>query len=226
MALTTGLICHQLDFRWPGKHTDDTFVLKSVDAAFETGRMHLITGATGCGKSTLLHLLAGLLRPTAGEVCADGQPVSRWTTRHRDMWRRNAGIVFQQLGLMPDMSVMENLLLPLIPRGMGWPRMQSEVRRRLADLDLAALDRSPVTELSGGQRQRLAIARALVVRPRFVLADEPTGSLDSKTAEEIMDLLKELNSEGQTIIMVTHNPEACKHSSRTIMVRDGSCHEH
>lgn len=205
MALTTGLICHQLDFRWPGKQTDGTFVLKSVDAAFETGRMHLITGATGCGKSTLLHLLAGLLRPTAGEVCADGQPVSRWTTRHRDVWRRNAGIVFQQLGLMPDMSVMENLLLPLIPRGMGWPRMQSEVRRRLADLDLAALDRSPVTELSGGQRQRLAIARALVVRPRFVLADEPTAHQDDRHAALIGSQLVAQARSGAVVVVCSHD---------------------
>jgi ABC-type lipoprotein export system ATPase subunit len=114
-------------------------VLESVAADFSPGTVSLVTGNTGSGKSTLLHLLAGLLRPTAGEVWADGLPVSRWPSRHRDPWRQQVGIVFQHLALIPDLTVAENLLLPMIPRKITWSRMQEEILRQLADADLSAL---------------------------------------------------------------------------------------
>ena len=104
MDLNAGLACRRLDFRWPGKHADEALVLKSVEAVFSPGTVSLVAGDTGSGKSTLLHLLAGLLRPTAGEVWADGLPVSRWPSRHRDPWRQQTGIVFQHLALIPDLT--------------------------------------------------------------------------------------------------------------------------
>ena len=185
MELNPGLGCRRLDFRWPGKNAEEPLVLEGVTVDFSAGTLSLVTGDTGSGKSTLLHLLAGLLRPTAGEVWAGGLPVSRWPSRHRDPWRQQVGIVFQHLALISDLSVAENLLLPMIPRKITWPRMQEEILRQLAAAGLSALSDAPTSTLSGGQRQRLAIARALVARPRFILADEPTAFQDDLHATQI-----------------------------------------
>ncbi len=206
MELNAGLACRGLNFRWPGKNADEPLVLESVEAVFTPGTVSLVTGNTGSGKSTLLHLLAGLLRPTAGEVWADGQPVSRWPSRHRDPWRQQVGIVFQHLALIPDLTVGENLLLPLIPRRITWSRMQEEIRRQLADAGLSALTDAPTNTLSGGQRQRLAIARALVARPRFVLADEPTAFQDDHHATQISAQLGTAAREGAVVVICTHDP--------------------
>lgn len=206
MELTTGLACRRLMFRWPGKFTVDPPVLASVDAAFLAGSVSLITGDTGTGKSTLLHLLAGLLRPTAGQVEANGQPVSRWPARHRDVWRRQTGIVFQHLALIPNLTTAENLLIPLLPRRLDWPSMQDDIRRQLIVADLADLAESPAATLSGGQRQRLAIARALVGRPRFLLADEPTAFQDDGHTVQICLQLKAAAREGAVVVVCSHDP--------------------
>ena len=205
MELKSGLACRRLDFRWPGKHDDEPLVLASVEASFSPGTVSLVTGETGAGKSTLLHLLAGLLRPTAGEIWADGQPVSRWPTRHRDPWRRQTGIVFQHLALMPDLTAAENLLLPLIPRNIAWSRMQSDIRRQLDEADLLDLAGTPASALSGGQRQRLAVARALVARPRFILADEPTAFQDDDHAAQIRTQLGNTAREGSVVVICSHD---------------------
>ncbi|MGA6926301.1 MAG: ATP-binding cassette domain-containing protein [Desulfosarcina sp.] len=206
MELTAGLACRRLMFRWPGKSTVDPPVLASVDATFLAGSVSLITGDTGTGKSTLLHLLACLMRPTAGQVEADGQPVSRWPARHRDVWRRQTGIVFQQLALIPNLTTAENLLIPLLPRRLGWSSMQDDIRRQLILADLADLAESPASTLSGGQRQRLAIARALVGRPRFLLADEPTAFQDDGHTVQICLQLKSAAHEGAVVIVCSHDP--------------------
>lgn len=206
MELNAGLACRRLDFRWPGKHADELLVLESVEAVFSPGTVSLVTGDTGSGKSTLLHLLAGLLRPTAGEVWADGLPVSRWPSRHRDPWRQQVGIVFQHLALIPDLTVAENLLLPMVPRQITWSRMQKEILRQLADADLSALANSPASALSGGQRQRLALARALVARPRFILADEPTAFQDDHHAAQIRTQLCRTAREGAVVVICSHDP--------------------
>ncbi len=206
MELNTGLACRRLDFRWPGKHQDEPLVLASVEAVFSPGTVSLVTGDTGSGKSTLLHLLAGLLRPTAGEVWAGGQPVSRWPSRHRDLWRQQVGIVFQHLALIPDLTVAENLLLPLIPRQIAWSRMQADVHRQLADADLSDLAKAPANTLSGGQRQRVAVARALVAHPRFLLADEPTAFQDDGHAVRIGAKLGMAAREGAVVVICSHDP--------------------
>lgn len=205
MELTTGLACRGLDFRWPGKKVQEPLVLASVEAVFPAGTVSLITGETGAGKSTLLHLLAGLLRPTAGEVWADGQPVSRWPARHRDPWRRQVGLVFQHLAVMPDLSVAENLLLPLIPRNIAWSCMQNDIGRQLTDCELSDLADAPAGALSGGQRQRVAIARALVTRPRFILADEPTSFQDDDHAAQIIARLAHAACNDAVVVICSHD---------------------
>jgi len=206
MELNAGLACRRLSFRWPGRHADEPLVLESVEAVFSPGTVSLVTGDTGSGKSTLLHLLAGLIRPTSGEVWADGLPVSRWPSRHRDPWRQQVGIVFQHLALIPDLTVAENLLLPMIPRRIAWSRMQEEILRQLADADLSVLADAPTSTLSGGQRQRLAIARALVARPRFILADEPTAFQDDHHTAQIRAQLSTVAREGAVVVICSHDP--------------------
>jgi len=206
MDLNTGLACRRLHFQWPGQHADGPHVLESVEVSFSPGTISLVTGDTGSGKSTLLHLLAGLLRPTAGEVWADGLPVSRWPSRHRDPWRQQVGIVFQHLALIPDLTVAENLLLPMIPRQITWSRMQHEILRQLADADLPDLAEAPTSALSGGQRQRLAIARALVTRPRFILADEPTAFQDDRHADRVCAQLCTAARDGAVVVICSHDP--------------------
>jgi len=206
MDMKAGLACRSLDFAWPGTPEAGRKVLTAVDATFSPGTTALITGETGAGKSTLLHLLAGLLRPTTGEIWADGQPVSRWMVSHRDRWRRQAGIVFQHLALVPDISAAENLLLAMLPKGISWSRMQAHISRQLVAADLAGLARTPAGELSGGQRQRLAVARAMVGRPRFILADEPTAFQDDAHAEGIIDQLQSAVEGGAIAVICSQDP--------------------
>lgn len=206
MALKKGLACRGLYFGWPAEEIDGQALLQEVTAGFAPGRVGLVTGATGAGKSTLLHLLGGLLRPLAGEVRADDQPVSRWPARHRDPWRRRVGMVFQHLALVPDLSVAENLLLPLVPRGMGWSTMQAAIARQLEAVELGHMAAKPVYALSGGQRQRLAIARALVGAPRFVLADEPTAFQDDRQTERICVQLAAVARAGAVVVIGSHDP--------------------
>mgnify|MGYP001813494664 FL=1 len=206
MELTPGMVCRRLDFRWPEKRAPAPPLLDAVEAVFSPGAVCLITGETGAGKSTLLHLLAGLLRPTAGEIWADGQPVSRWPARHRDPWRRQVGIVFQHLGLMTDLSVAENLLPPLISRNWAWSQMQLEIHRRLIEAGLNQLADEPAHKLSGGQRQRLAIARALAGGPRYVFADEPTAYQDDHHAAQVVAQLSTVAHEGAVVVVCSHDP--------------------
>jgi putative ABC transport system ATP-binding protein len=206
MELRPELICRRLEFQWPGDDPPQPPVLQSVTATFSPGTVYLIGGDTGAGKSTLLHLLAGLLRPSAGEVWADGQPVSRWPANHRDPWRRRVGMVFQHLALIPDLSVAENLMLPLIPRKRSWADMQADVGRQLTAADLAAQAAKPARALSGGQRQRLAVARALVGAPRYVLADEPTAFQDDSHTDRMIDQLRTAADGGAVVVVCSQDP--------------------
>jgi len=206
MELIPGIACHRLDFHWPGDRNTKGPVLASVEARFDPGTLTLVTGETGAGKSTLLHLLAGLLRPTGGEIRADGQPVSRWPASHRDRWRRSVGIVFQHLALVPDLSAAENLLLPMVPRKIAWSHMQQQIHESLVDADLADSGRFPARELSGGQRQRLAMARALVGEPSFILADEPTAFQDDDHARQMIAQLQDAADAGAVIVVCSQDP--------------------
>jgi len=196
-----GLACHQLGFARPGRKP----VLEMLEARFAPGQATLISAPTGTGKSTLLHLLGGLLRPTSGEVWADGQPVSRWPAPHRDLWRRQVGMVFQHLNLVPDLSVMENVLLPCIPTASSCTGLIRRAGALLKQLDLPAAGREPLQTLSGGERQRVAIVRALITRPRFLLMDEPTSFQDDDGTANLFILLAEAAADDACVVVCSHD---------------------
>jgi len=200
--------------------------IKEMSLYIDDGEFVSIMGQSGSGKSTLLSILGGLNHPTRGRMLLDTLDIYKLTSEQRaDLRSEYIGVIFQSFQLIPYLTVLENVKLPMAITGKK-AKIQDKMARDVLDrVGLAnKADRLP-DQLSGGEQERVAIARAIVNKPPILLADEPTGNLDSKTADEIMNLLKELNKEGQTIIMVTHNPEACKHSSRTIMVKDGFCYE-
>ncbi len=197
----SGLACHQLGFARPGRKP----VLEMLQARFSPGQATLISAPTGTGKSTLLHLIGGLLRPTSGEVWADGQPVSRWLAPHRDRWRRQVGMVFQHLNLVPDLSVMENVLLPCIPTASSYTALIQRAGALLKQLDLPAAGREPLQTLSGGERQRVAIVRALITRPRFLLMDEPTSFQDDDGTANLLILLAEAAADDACVVVCSHD---------------------
>ena len=201
--------------------------IKEMSFFIDDGEFVSIMGQSGSGKSTMLSILGGLNHPTRGKILLDTLDIYKLSSEQRaDLRSEYIGVIFQSFQLIPYLTVLENVKLPMAITGRKSREQDKMARNVLARVGLAnKADRLP-DQLSGGEQERVAIARAIVNKPPILLADEPTGSLDSTTADEIMDLLKELNSEGQTIIMVTHNPEACKHTSRTIQVKDGSCYEH
>lgn len=196
--------------------------LRGVDIAIEAGEFITIMGQSGSGKSTLLSVLGGMNHPTAGEVEMAG--VKLYTLpgeKLADFRAGNLGFVFQSFHLIPYLTALENVMLPLAIARMGSGEKRARAREALGRVGLAAkVDRLP-NQLSGGEQERVAIARAIVNTPHILLADEPTGNLDSRTSEEVMRLFRELNREGQTVVMVTHNPENCGYADRTIFLRDG-----
>jgi len=196
--------------------------LRGVDLTVGMGEFVAVMGPSGCGKSTLLHLIAGLDRPNEGSVVLAGIRIEALSAdQAARVRRRHVGLVFQFFELIENMSVMENVTLAALLGG----SKPAQARQRAADLldVLGMLDRARVlpATLSGGQRQRLAIARALANRPTVLLADEPTGALDSDGAAEIVELLRRLHRDGQTIVLVTHNPEVAAAAGRVVRMRDG-----
>jgi ABC-type lipoprotein export system ATPase subunit len=198
----TGLVCRALTFARPGAGV----VLDGIEASFPCGRASLITGPTGAGKSTLLHLLGGLLGPTSGEVWGDGEPVSRWSAPHRERWRQRVGIVFQHLHLLNDVSLLENVLLPCVPRHACWPAALGNAQRLLERLGLGALGHGTPGRLSGGERQRAALARALIGQPRFLLLDEPSAFQDDGRIGGLLGLLREATEQGACVVVCSHDP--------------------
>jgi putative ABC transport system ATP-binding protein len=196
--------------------------LRGVDMEIKEGEFVAVMGPSGCGKSTLLNLIAGLDTPTDGDISvADETLVGKDENQLAKMRRKHIGIVFQFFNLLEGMSVLENVTLPAVIAGM--PRKQAETRARdLLDLlGLADKAKNAPGVLSGGQRQRLAIARALANRPTLVLADEPTGALDSAGGVEVMELFRRLHADGQTILLVTHDEKVAQHADRIVRMRDG-----
>jgi putative ABC transport system ATP-binding protein len=197
--------------------------VREVTLTVGSGEFVAIVGPSGCGKSTLLHLLAGLARPTSGQLFVDGRDLSRMADAERtDLRRRGIGLVFQRFNLLPRLKVEHNIALAQRIAEGRW-RETSDARVELMErLGIAGKANRRPSELSGGEQQRVAIARALVNRPKLLLADEPTGSLDSSNATAVLDVLAELNGRfGQTILMITHDPEAAARCRRTIRMRDG-----
>ncbi len=197
--------------------------LRGVSLAIERGEFVAIMGPSGCGKSTLLHLLGGLLSPTSGSIIIDGEDISKVSDAKRtDIRRRKIGFVFQRFNLFPTLTAEGNLKLAEkihSGNGNGNAANRRDVLRLLKLED--KMHHRPL-EMSGGEQQRVALARAVINSPAIILADEPTGNLDTENSQIVLDMFRELNEKfGQTIIMITHNPEAAAVCSRTIRMRDG-----
>jgi putative ABC transport system ATP-binding protein len=200
---------------------DQVMALRGVSLVVEQGDFVALMGPSGSGKSTFMHLLGCLDTPTAGIYWLEGQAVSKLSRRAQAAVRnQQIGFVFQTFNLLPRLTALENVVMPLTYR--GWMKqMRQQAAQALARVGLADRLHHRPTELSGGQRQRVAIARALVTNPALILADEPTGNLDSKTGVDIMTLLADLNSEGRTIILVTHDTTIASYAHRTLQMQDG-----
>lgn len=205
-----------------GSGEETVAALRGVDLAIAPGEFVCIMGQSGSGKSTLLSVLGGMNHPTSGEVELAGVALYALPgEKLADFRARNLGFVFQSFHLIPYLTALENVMLPLAIARMGRAAKLEAAREALRRVGLGnKLDRLP-NQLSGGEQERVAIARAIVNRPRIILADEPTGNLDSATSNEVMALFRELNDGGQTVVMVTHNPDNCAYADRTIVLRDG-----
>lgn len=197
-------------------------VLKGIDLTVYEGEFVAIMGPSGSGKSTLMNIIGLLDRPSEGTYELAGQSVEEVSeTKLAHIRNQEIGFVFQQFFLLAKLSAQENVELPLIYAGMGVSKRKALAKQYLEKVELAERMKHLPSELSGGQKQRVAIARALVNNPAIILADEPTGALDTKTGNQIMELLTSLNQEGKTIIMVTHEPEIAAYATRRIVIRDG-----
>jgi len=196
--------------------------LADVDLTIERGEFVSVMGPSGSGKSTLLTILGGLNHPTEGELVVDEIPVYKLPLEKlADFRREYLGFIFQSFQLIPYLTVIENVMLPLSITGKSKREQVTMAKDILERVGLKEKTNRLPDQLSGGEQERVAIARALVNSPPILMADEPTGNLDTKTGREIMDLFKTLNQEGQTIVMVTHNPENMAYSTRTIFLKDG-----
>jgi putative ABC transport system ATP-binding protein len=196
--------------------------LDGIDLSIDEGTFLGVMGPSGSGKSTFLSLIGGLCHPTAGTIRVDGIDIFRLPAEQlADFRREYLGFVFQSFNLVPYLTALENVMLPLTVKKLANGEKRERAYQVLERVGLKARAGHLPGELSGGEQERVAIARALVNRPPLILADEPTGSLDTATAASIMDLFAELNGEGQTIVMVTHNPETRGNFHRTLLLRDG-----
>ena len=197
-------------------------VLKGVDLKVYDGEFLAIMGPSGSGKSTLMNIIGLLDRPTSGDYALNGKQVEELKEKELAKVRNEEiGFVFQQFFLLSKLNALQNVELPLIYSGVGAGKRRQLAKQFLEKVELGNRMQHLPSELSGGQKQRVAIARALVNNPSIILADEPTGALDTKTSEQIMQLLTELNQEGKTIVTVTHEPEVADFATRKIVIRDG-----
>ena len=196
--------------------------LKKVNFSVEEGEYVAIMGESGSGKTTLLNLLAALDKPTGGTVILDGQDLGKIKESDIATFRRdNLGFVFQEFNLLDTFTIQDNILLPLVLAGKSYDEMSSRLLPIAKDLGLTPLLKKYPYEVSGGQKQRAAAARALITNPRLILADVPTGALDSKSTDELLGLFEQINKKGQTILMVTHSVKAASHAQRILFIKDG-----
>ena len=196
--------------------------LSNASFSVEPGEYVAIMGESGSGKTTLLNILAALDRPTAGEVLLAGQPLSAIRERDLAAFRRShLGFVFQDFNLLDTFSLQDNIYLPLVLAGTDYQAMRKKLRPIADQLGISDILTKYPYEVSGGQKQRAAVARALITDPQLILADEPTGALDSRSSDALLELFGELNGAGQTILMVTHSVKAASHAGRVLFLRDG-----
>lgn len=196
--------------------------LSNVNFSVEAGEYVAIMGESGSGKSTLLNILAALDSPTAGEVYLNGKPMSAIAEKELSAFRRdNLGFVFQDFNLLDTFSLKDNIYLPLVLAGKGHTEMQNRLAPIAKSLGITELLNKFPCEVSGGQKQRAAVARAIITNPKLILADEPTGALDSKAADSLLNVFNGLNYAGQTIIMVTHSARAASRAGRVLFIKDG-----
>ncbi len=196
--------------------------LKNVNFSVEQGEYVAIMGESGSGKTTLLNILAALDKPTAGKVVLDGQDLSQIKEAQMAAFRRdNLGFVFQDFNLLDTFSVEDNIYLPMVLAGKSYKEMSGLLDPIAQKLGISELLKKYPYEISGGQKQRVAVARALITSPKLILADEPTGALDSKATDELLRLFGTINTTGQTILMVTHSVKAASHAGRVLFIKDG-----
>ncbi|MEK9200736.1 MAG: ABC transporter ATP-binding protein [Patescibacteria group bacterium] len=196
--------------------------LDNVSFEIKKGEFVAITGPSGSGKSTLLHLIGLLDKPTTGEILVDGEQASKLSdAKLAKLRNKKIGFVFQQFNLLKKTSALRNVELPLVYSGIRGKKREEMAKMELEKVGLGDRLNNTPAQLSGGQQQRVAIARALVTNPSLLLADEPTGNLDSKTGQEILQLFEELHKDGVTIVLVTHDPNIAKKAKRQIVIRDG-----
>ena len=197
--------------------------LRSVTFDVEKGEYVAIMGESGSGKTTLLNILASLDKATSGDVTLDGKKLSEINEKQISAFRRdNLGFVFQDFNLLDNFSIKDNILLPLVLLGTGYDEMEQRLMPIVKSLGIDQLIEKYPYELSGGQKQRTAIARAMITQPKLILADEPTGALDSKSTDSVLDIFDELNKQGQTIVMVTHSTKAAACAGRVLFIKDGT----
>jgi putative ABC transport system ATP-binding protein len=197
--------------------------LRGISLDLNRGQFASIMGPSGSGKSTLLHLIGGLDRPSSGSIVLEGQPIEKYSDNQLSSFRRKRlGFIFQFFNLLPTLNALENVALPLLLDGIPLKKIAPKAKELLSQMGLTSRMEHRPDQLSGGEMQRVAIARALIADPILVLADEPTGNLDSKSGKQVLELLANLARErGHTILMVTHDPNAASYGNRLIQLRDG-----
>ncbi len=197
--------------------------LSHVTFSIEEGEYVAIMGESGSGKTTLLNILAALDKPTSGEVLLDGEDITQISDKKISKFRReNLGFVFQDFNLLDTFSNKDNILLPLVLSKEPYPYMNQRINELAPKLGISNILEQYPYEISGGQKQRIAVARALITHPKLLLADEPTGALDSASSSQLLDIFKQMNQEGQTILMVTHSVNAASYAKRVMFIKDGA----
>lgn len=200
----------------------ETVALSDITFTVKKGEFVAIMGPSGSGKSTLMHILGALDQPTSGEYILDGENVEKLTDDQlADIRNRKIGFIFQAYNLLPRTPAIKNVMVPMVYAGVPKDERLERAKKYLQMVGLADRMNHTSNQLSGGQQQRVAIARALVLNPAILLADEPTGNIATSQAEEIMSIFQKLNSEGHTIVMITHEPDIAEHAQRIIHIRDG-----
>ena len=196
--------------------------LRNVNFTVEAGEYVAIMGESGSGKTTLLNILAALDRPTSGEILLNGKSLSKISQNKLAAFRRdNLGFVFQEFNLLDTFSIQDNIYLPLVLAGVPYEEMERRLKPIADTLDISHILKKFPYEVSGGQKQRAAVARALITEPQIILADEPTGALDSKASDTLLRLFGQVNQAGQTVLMVTHSINAASHAKRVLFLQDG-----